>query len=145
MNTFEKKLLIVLLLAFGQWMMSQTLDVRIKNIRNTKGQLCLAIFADDTGFKAEKTCWNMNCLKKDIKNGEFHIQIPFRQGKWGFSVLDDENGNGKMEYNFIGIPKKGFGFSDYILRGLHRPSFDDFSFIIDKNEPKTIVVYMTYY
>ena len=145
MKTSGNYLFVLLLFAFSQWTMSQTLDVHIKNIRNTKGQLCLAIFADESGFKAEKTCWNMRCLKKDIKNGEFHIQIPFRQGKWGFSVLDDENGDGKMDYNFIGIPLKGFGFSDYILHGLHRPTFEDFCFTLDKNEPKTIVVIMKYF
>ena len=139
------KLLLLIVLSFlCSFTDAQTINVVIKNIRNTKGQLCLAIFADEAGFKTEKTCWNMKCLKKDIVKGEFHIQIPLRCGEWGFSVLDDENNNGKMEYNLIGMPREGFGFSDYVLTGLHKPLFKDFSFKIRQNETKTIIVRMKY-
>ena len=139
------KYLIVIVLSFlWSFTDAQTIDVMIKNIRNTKGQLCMAIFADEAGFKSEKSCWNMKYLKKDIVNGEFHIQIPFRCGVWAFSVLDDENKSGKMEYNLIGMPREGFGFSDYVLTGLHRPLFKDFSFKVRQNETKAITVQMKY-
>ena len=142
---YRIKCLLVICLSFlWNFTNAQTIDVVIKNIRNTKGQLCLAIFADETGFKSEKTCWKMTCLKKDIVKGEFHIQIPFRCGEWAFSVLDDENKSGKMEYNLIGMPREGFGFSDYYLTGFHKPLFKDFSFKIAQNETKTIIVRMKY-
>ena len=135
----------VLLSGCSGMICAQTLDVHITNIRNTKGQLCLAIFADETGFKAEKPCWEMKCSKKDIVNGEFRIQIPIQKWKWGFSVLDDENGTGKMEYNLFGIPRKGFGFSDYYQKGLFKPHFDDFSFYVKKNEIKNLIIRMKYF
>ena len=144
MNARIKCLFVIGLTFFCSFTDAQTIDVVIKNIRNTKGQLCLAIFADEAGFKSERTCWNMKCIKKDIVKGEFHIQIPFRSGEWGFSVLDDENNSGKMEYNLIGMPREGFGFSDYFLTGLHRPVFKDFSFKIEKYETKMITVRMKY-
>lgn len=144
MDARIKCLLIIAFSFIWNFTEAQTIDVVIKNIRNTKGQLCLAIFADEAGFKSEKTCWNMKCLKKDIVKGEFHIQISFRCGEWGFSVLDDENKSGKMDYNLIGMPREGFGFSDYYLTGLHRPLFKDFSFKIAQNETKTIIVRMKY-
>ena len=136
--------LLSVFLVTGSFMCAQTLDVHILNIRNTKGQFCMAIFADETGFRTEKPCWNQIYSKKNILNGELHIQIPFRAGEWGFSVLDDENNSGKMEYNFIGIPCEGFGFSGFIPKGLHRPVFKDFSFTVAKNETKIIIVRMKY-
>ena len=144
MKTLSKYFLVLVLSELGNYIAAQDLDVHILNIRNKNGQLCLAMFADEAHFKEEKTCWAMKCSKKDIVNGEFHIKIPYQPGEWGFSVLDDENGNGKMEYNFIGVPREGFGFSDYFLKGLHRPTFSDFSFKIGKNETKTIIVRMKY-
>ena len=137
--------LVIILSEFGNMLAAQALDVHISNIRNKKGQLCLAIFADEAHFKEEKTCWAMHCSKKDVVNGEFHIQIPYQSGKWAFSVLDDENGNGKMEYNFLGLPREGFGFSNYIHKGIHRPVFTDFSFVINRNEKKVIIVQMKYF
>jgi len=144
MDTKIKCLFVIVLSFLCFFTEAQTIDIVIKNIRNTKGQLCLAIFADEAGFKTETTCWNMNCLKKDIVKGEFHIQIPFRRGVWAFSVLDDENKSGKMEYNLIGMPREGFGFSNYFLTGLHKPLFKDFSFKIEQNETKAITVRMKY-
>jgi uncharacterized protein (DUF2141 family) len=136
--------LVSLFLVAGSFLCAQTLDVHILNIRNTKGQICAAIFADQAGFKTEKPYWNQVYSKKNILNGELHIQIPFHAGEWGFSVLDDENNNGKMDYNFIGIPREGFGFSNFIPQGLHRPVFKDFSFTLTKNETKIIIVRMKY-
>jgi len=144
MKTLSKYILLLVLTEFGNFIYAQNLDVHIVNIRNKNGQLCLALFADEAHFKEEKTCWSMKCNKKNVINGEFHIQIPFQPGEWGFSVLDDENGNGKMEYNFMGIPREGFGFSDYFLKGLHRPVFKDFSFRLTKNETKIVTVRMKY-
>ena len=144
MKTVSKYMFLFVLCELGNFIYAQNLDIRIVNIRNKNGQLCLAVFADEAHFKEEKTCWAMKCTKKEVVNGEFHIQIPFQPGEWAFSVLDDENGNGKMEYNFMGIPREGFGFSDYFLKGLHRPVFKDFSFILGKNETKTITVRLKY-
>jgi uncharacterized protein (DUF2141 family) len=144
MKTVSKYMFLFVLCELGNFIYAQNLDIRIVNIRNKNGQLCLAVFADEAHFKEEKTCWAMKCNKKDVINGEFHIQIPFQPGEWAFSVLDDENGNGKMEYNFMGIPREGFGFSDYFLKGLHRPLFKDFSFRLAKNETKTITVKLKY-
>lgn len=145
MNKFILFLFVIILSALGNLLSAQTLDVHISNIRNTKGQLCFAIFADEAAFKAEKTCWAKKCTKKDIINGEFHIQIPYFTGEWGFSVLDDENSNGKMDYNLIGLPREGFGFSNYYLQGIHRPVFKDFSFKIKNNEIKVLTIKLKYF
>jgi len=135
----------ILLSGCSGMLCSQTLDVHITNIRSTKGQLCLAIFVDEAGFKAERTCWEMKCAKKNIVNGEFQIKIEFRPGTYGMSVLDDENHNGKMDYNLVGIPREGFGFSNYFLRGILKLAFDDFKFDIQKNETKKLTVKMKYF
>lgn len=145
MKTRFKLVLMVLLSGCSGMICAQTLDVHISNIRNTKGQLCLAIFANEGDFKDEKTCWVMKCDKKDFKNGEFHIKIEFRPGTFGMSVLDDENYNGKMDYNLFGIPREGFGFSNYFHRGILKPVFDDFKFDIQKNESKKLFVKMIYF
>lgn len=124
---------------------AQTLDIHIKNIRNQKGQLCIAVFANQDGFNAEKTFYDLKCTKNEVVNGELHLQLPFKPGKFGVSVLDDEDKTGKMEYGFLGIPKKGFGFSNFYLNGLIKPVFDDFSFSLGKNEVKALTVKMKYF
>ena len=145
MTTFKRYLCLCFYAAFPMWLCGQTLDVQIKNIRNTKGQLCIAIFADQTGFKAEKTIWEMKYCKKELSTDELRLRIPIKEGKYGLSILDDENENGKMNYGFLGIPREGFGFSNYIHKGIKVPNFSDFSFCIKKNEKIEILVLMKYF
>ena len=65
-------------------------------------------------------------------------------GTYGISVLDDENVNNRMDYNFIGIPKEGFGFSNYFHTGLSKPHFDKFKFEIKKGKVALIDIRLRY-
>ncbi len=72
------------------------------------------------------------------------VKFSLDPGIYGLSLLDDENSNGKMEYNFFGIPKEGFGFSDYYHTGITKPKFDAFKFSIDKDQTKRITIRIRY-
>ena len=72
------------------------------------------------------------------------VQFSLEPGIYGLSVMDDENSNGKMEYNFLGMPREGFGFSDYYHKGFTRPKFDSFKFSIDKDQTKKITIRIRY-
>ena len=54
--------------------------------------------------------------KSRVKDGRMTVEISVKCGIYGISVIDDENNNGKMEYNLLGIPKEGFGFSNFNLK-----------------------------
>ena len=87
----------------------------------------------------------MDCDKKDFYDGRLTVKIPVEAGVYGLSVLDDENGSGKMEYNFLGIPKEGFGFSNFSLKKMRKPKFNDFAFEITNKEVKDIQVVLKYF
>lgn len=124
---------------------SQTLNVTIKNLKKTtNGTIRIAFFGNEADFKKEKILFEVNYEKSKVKNGELCVEIPVKTGTYGLSVLDDENNTGKMEYNRLGIPKKGFGFSNFILRILRKPKFTDFSFHVAEKEEKNIEVKMKY-
>lgn len=44
-------------------------------------------------------------------------------GRYGVAVFHDENGNGRVDTNPVGMPKEGFGFSR--KTPLRKPSFDE--------------------
>ncbi len=123
----------------------QTLQLKITNISEQKGQLCIAFFDSDEGFKAEKTCYELKIDKSRVKLHELLVEIPFHLGRFGVSVLDDANFDGKMQYNLLCIPREGFGFSDYYHRGIHKPSFSDFAFYLEKNDVKNVTIRMKYF
>jgi uncharacterized protein (DUF2141 family) len=44
-------------------------------------------------------------------------------GDYGVAVIHDENQNARLDRNFIGIPKEGFGFANNPHVGLSAPPF----------------------
>ena len=125
---------------------SQNLHITIQNLKpSSNGTIRIAIFSNEKGFKDEKEDRLVICEKSEIINGKLKLDIPIKQGTYGISVLDDENNSGKMEYKLIGIPKEGFGFSNYSLKLMKKPKFNDFSFRLCDKETKEILVSMKYY
>lgn len=123
---------------------AQTLKVTIKNIHTTKGQLCIAIFNNQEDFEQQKPIYTLYLSKENTTNGTMKVDIPFNAGNYGLSVLDDTNNNRKMDYHLLVIPAEGFGFSGYMSRGLSVPEYKNFSFYLEKNEHKEIVVLLRY-
>ena len=123
---------------------AQTLTVEITNIRNNKGNIALAIFIDNTSFDLEKPFIEKTYSKTNLINGKLRVKIKLKHGVYGISVLDDENSDGEMKYSWIGIPKEGYGFSNFYHKGITKPNFEDFDFIVRK-EDKIVQVKMKYF
>ena len=48
-------------------------------------------------------------------------------------LYHDENGDGKMNRNFFGIPKEPFGFSNNVKPKFSMPTFEECKFLLDEN------------
>jgi uncharacterized protein (DUF2141 family) len=123
---------------------AQNVEVIIKGIRSEKGRIGIGVFKDDPTFQKEEPFLNKIFVKNEISNREMKVQFSLEPGIYGFALLDDENSNGLMDYNFLGIPKEGFGFSDYYHKGITKPKFDSFKFKIEPNHKRTITVRIRY-
>jgi len=123
---------------------SQNVEVIIKGIRSERGQVSIGVYKDEDSFRKEKAFLNFLFPKETISAGEMRIRLTLEPGVYGLASLDDENNDGKMEYNIIGIPKEGFGFSNFYLSGFSRPKFEDFKFIVNPGEKKSITIRYRY-
>jgi uncharacterized protein (DUF2141 family) len=133
-----------LLVLPGMNLSAQEVEVTITGLKTTKGQIVIGVFKDDPTFQKEDAFLSRKFAKKDIKNGEMKIEFEMEPGLYGLTLLDDENNSGLMEYNLLGIPKEGFGFSDYYHSGIKKPKFDAFKFTLEKNQKKKITVKVRY-
>jgi len=134
----------ILMLLLIPGLNAQNVEVIITGIRTEKGQIVIGVFKDDESFKKEESFLEKRFVKNGISNGEMRVQFSLEPGIYGLSLMDDENSNGKMEYNFLGIPKEGFGFSDYYHTGITKPKFDSFKFSINKDQTKKITIRIRY-
>src|SRR4030066_1427377 len=123
---------------------AQKVEVIITGIRSEKGQIAIGIFKDNETFRKEEPYLSKKFEKTGISKGEMKVQFSLEPGTYGLSLLDDENSNGKMEYKILGIPREGFGFSDYYHTGIKKPKFESFKFTINKDQTKKITIRIRY-
>ena len=121
-----------LVLIYGSFLYGQmSLTIEIDEFRNPKeGNILIAIFTDQLNFTNDISFKNWIVPKEKLINGVFKETVKLPLGEYGIAILDDEDINGKMSYNFFGIPKEGYGFSDFNHSGFKKPIFSDFKFSV---------------
>jgi uncharacterized protein (DUF2141 family) len=124
--------------------LSVSRQIIIKNIRNGKGRLSIGVFKDTSSFEEEKPYRIIVIPKKEMTNGILKTTIEIESGVYGLSILDDENNDAKMEYNMVGMPKGGFGFSNYYHSGFTKPNYKQFLVNIHPSEKNPIVFQLRY-
>jgi len=122
-----------------------TLTVRVGGARNTKGKIGVTLFQDAQGFP-DDTSKAIRQQSVEIDPNTMSAQVIFKdlpQGTVAVSVLHDENGNGKMDKNFVGIPKEGYGASNNPKKKRRAPTFDEAKFSLNNTE-QTIEITLVY-
>jgi uncharacterized protein (DUF2141 family) len=131
-----KTLLIAFVLFFANQSISQEVSFRfeISNLRTTDGSIIVSVYKDAESFDEGKPWMHKTISKKEnMDSGSFKAQFLLPPGEYGLVFVDDENNDGEMSNNFVGIPKEGFGFSNFYLTGFKKPKFPDFSFSLSGN------------
>ena len=121
-----------------------TFPIVVKNIRNAKGRLSIGVFKDAESFEKEKPYKIIIVPKKELVGGTVKATIELEPGVYALSILDDENSDYKMEYNMVGMPKEGFGFSNYYHGGLSKPNFKQFLVFINSSQKSPILFNLRY-
>jgi uncharacterized protein (DUF2141 family) len=87
------------------------LRVRVTDARSIRGQMIFGVFDQPKGFPSEeKRSANWQTKRADAAELVFECRLP--PGRYAASVLHDENGNGQMDTNLIGVPKEGYGVTN---------------------------------
>src|SRR4051812_30400738 len=123
---------------------AQNIEVLFTGIRSKQGQIQVKIFTDDKSFQDDKPIRTLKFNKHAVVNGQMTGKFSLDPGTYGLALLDDENNNSEMEYNLIGMPKEGFGFSNFYLTGLKKPRFEQFRFTLNKDQKLNINMKIRY-
>lgn len=108
------------------------IHVKILNIRNSTGTVACALFESPEGFPIEflRSATNVMIIKirKSQARCDFEDIPP---GTYAMAVIHDENMDGKLDTNWLGIPTEGYGFSNDARGPLGAPPFSAASFSYD--------------
>lgn len=100
-----------------------TLRIHVTGFRNDNGKAGGTIFASPDGWPEQ----NAKALVHGpfpIQNGQAMETFQIPAGRYAVAVIHDENGNHKLDRNFLGIPREGFGFANNPRVALSAPSFN---------------------
>ncbi|MCK4920955.1 MAG: DUF2141 domain-containing protein [Bacteroidales bacterium] len=139
----KRNIILIVLLFAALSINAQTLTVEISNIRNNKGNIVLSVFYNNESFRKEEALFSNRYDKGDLKSDKMTCKIQLKSGSYGITILDDENVDGEMEFSIIGIPQEGYGFSNFYHKGITKPEFEDFDFIIGEKD-KIVQVELKY-
>ena len=107
-----------------------TLTVHVIGARNTKGKVRAALFRSAEGFPNDASR-AIRTQAADIDPQTSSAQIVFKElpeGVCAVSVFHDENMNQKLDKNFVGVPKEGYGASNNPKKKMGPPSFEETKF-----------------
>jgi uncharacterized protein (DUF2141 family) len=106
---------------------ANAIRVVVSGMRNDHGLLDCALYKGPAGFAEAGRQFRETDVQISHGVGVCEFKdVP--AGTYAATVLDDENQDHKMDFNWIGWPTKGYGFSNDAKATLSAPSFDSASF-----------------
>ncbi|MDB9755239.1 DUF2141 domain-containing protein [Winogradskyella sp.] len=141
MNVLVKLIVVLMVSTLSAFVTTETeaytITVTVKDAANNEGKIFLALYNSETDFLdtiykgTKSTITNNGCTVtfKDIPKGVYAI-----------SIFHDENDNGKMDTNFVGIPKEAYGCSNNAKGFMGPPKWKDANFELNANKTLTIAL-----
>ena len=88
------------------------LTIEIDNIQAQRGRVMVAVMDSDAAWNGQGKPVGVAAGTPD-GDGTLSLKIAgLAPGRYAARVMHDENGNGKLDTNIVGMPTEGYGFSN---------------------------------
>ena len=127
----------------GYAIQEASVHVEVAGLRNDHGRVWCFLYNSASGFPKDQNASfkrTSNEIQGTRSSCEFS-DVP--DGDYAISVYHDENGNGRLDSNFLGIPREGVGASNYAKGHLGPPKFKDAMFRIDATS-RSLTIHVNY-
>ena len=121
-----------------------TVEVVVGTARNTQGGIGCQLFASAEGFP-KKTEKALQTVMSPVGGGTARCrfsQLP--AGTYAVAVVHDENGNQKLDSNFLGVPTEGYGVSNNKTYAMSEPRWDESRFELAAGETRQLSISLRY-
>lgn len=112
------------------------IEVTLTNLKYDKGKMRITLYNTENDFP-NKPQFAYRKVEVSIKNKKcvaVFKDIPY--GVYAVTAHHDENSNNRIDTNWLGIPKEGFGCSNDATGFLGPPSFEDAKFNLNSDTKK---------
>ena len=108
------------------------LTVEVKDFRSARGEVIFSLFNQKEDWLNKDRIFR----KQTIPVGSPITTLTFENipaGTYALSILHDENGDGKMQTRFLGIPAEGLAISNDASFQFGPPRFSDARFSLEED------------
>jgi uncharacterized protein (DUF2141 family) len=102
------------------------LQASIRGVRNAKGRVGCLLFDSPDGFPGDQKKARQRVLGA-IAEGAAACKFEAPAGSYAIVAMHDENANGKLDTNLVGVPTEGYGASRN-AHGTFGPKYEDARF-----------------
>lgn len=124
----------VILFGLPVFAQGSTQHLSVTNLANKTGKLYIGWYANAESYKAK----NKAAISRVVEVSESkEVSIAFEHvppGMYAIAIFFDENNNGKMDTNLLGIPKEKYGFSNNVFPLMRAASYKEASFPVTEKE-----------
>lgn len=112
------------------------LIVDISGFPSSDGFAMVALHNSEESYKKEGAAAFARTQTRivDQKVQVVFTNLPY--GWYGVSIFHDENGNGELDKNAMGIPKEAYGFSNNAKGFFGKPAYKDVVFQLNSSEKR---------
>ena len=104
------------------------LTVELDGVRAGTGRLMLSVVDSADAWNGQAKPVRAQAAAAEGASARFEFKdLP--PGNYAVMVMHDENGNGKLDTNMIGMPVEGYGFSNN-PQVMRKPTFDEARFAL---------------
>lgn len=132
------------------------LRITVEGIRSSQGTVLIGLYdnletfaravehSDKDGFLNDPNRFAAVALRANTMLKSAVILTNLSPGQYAVILFHDENGNGKLDKNGIGIPTEPYGFSNNVQGFFGPPSYAKAAFQISGND-KAVTITLNYH
>ena len=108
--------------------------VVVTNFQSDVGEVNLAVYDNDDDFLGENTFTRAKLdVSDNLVEGNVTFTLDLEPGEYAITIHHDDNDNGKMDTNFMGIPKEPAAFSNGHVPRFGPPKYKKAAFTIGED------------
>ena len=131
-----RTLLTVLLILFAPVVTASELRITVEGIRSPHGTILIGLYdsletftraielSDKDGFLNDPNRFAAVALRANAAMKSAVVLTNLDPGQYAIILFHDENGNGKLDKNALGVPTEPYGFSNNVQGFLGPPAYE---------------------
>ncbi len=100
--------------------------VELSGLQGATGNIYIAVYDSDSTWLGDEAVMHQKVVIAESLDGELvrtELQLPL--GDYALSAFYDQNDDGELDTNFIGLPKEPIGLSNNAVGKFGPPSYSD--------------------